>query len=125
MARAAIPMASIRQTQPQQHLPQANQLEHTKECHYRSESTANLSIKWDTVENADYYKVTVTGKTAITAANNSTSIAVSELKTARNTPSVLSHVRISSTDYPDPAAATIKYTYKTLSKKLDAPATSA
>lgn len=85
-------------------------------------TTANLSIKWDAVDNADYYKVTVTGKDVIKAANNSTSIAVTEMEDGKEY--TISVVACSNkpTDYPDSEAATIKYTYKTLSKKLDAPA---
>ena len=37
-------------------------------------STANLTIKWDTVENANYYEVSITGMDKIKAASNSTSI---------------------------------------------------
>ena len=85
-------------------------------------STANLTIKWDSVENANYYEVSVTGMDKIKAASNSTSIPTTSLEDGKEyTISVVACSDKPET-HPNSDEAKLTYTYKTLSKKLDAPA---
>lgn len=87
-------------------------------------TTANLTIKWDTVENANYYEVTMsdTSLNKTKAASNSTSIATSELKA--NTEYTITVVACSdkSDKYPNSEEGKITYTFKPITKQLDAPA---
>ena len=84
-------------------------------------TTANLSIKWDTVENANYYEVTVTGMDKIKAASNSTSVPTTSLTDGKDYTISIVACSDKSETYPNSDAATVTYTYKTLSKKLEAP----
>jgi alpha-tubulin suppressor-like RCC1 family protein len=84
-------------------------------------TTGNLSIKWDSVENASYYKVSVTGLDEIKAASNSTSIPTTSLENGKEYTISIVACSDKPETHPDSDAATTTYTYKTLSVKLDAP----
>jgi len=87
-------------------------------------TTANLSIKWDTVENANYYEVTVTGMDKIKAASNSTSVPTTSLTDGKDYTISIVACSDKSETYPNSDAATVTYTYKTLSKNWKHQATS-
>lgn len=84
-------------------------------------TTANLSIKWDTVENATYYKVNVTGMDEIKAASNSTSIPTTSLENGKEYTITVVACSDKPETHPNSDEGKITYTYQTLSKKLDAP----
>lgn len=84
-------------------------------------TTGNLSIKWDSVDNASYYKVSVTGLDEIKAASNSTSIPTTSLENGKEYTISIVACSDKPETHPDSDAATTTYTYKTLSVKLDAP----
>ena len=85
-------------------------------------TTANLSIKWDSVENADYYEVSITGMDTIKAASNSTSVPAADLKEDKEyTISVVAKAN-DPKKYPDSEAGTITYRYVPKSEQLAAPA---
>lgn len=84
-------------------------------------TTANLSIKWDAVENASYYKVSVTGLDEIKAASNSTSVPTSSLEEGKEYTISIIACNDKPETHPDSDASTTTYTYETLSKKLDSP----
>jgi DNA-binding XRE family transcriptional regulator len=85
-------------------------------------TTANLTIKWDSVENANYYEVTITGMDKIKAANNSTSVPTTSLTDGKEYTISVVACSDKPTLHPNSEATEYKYTYKSLSKKLDAPA---
>ena len=85
-----------------------------------SATTVNVVIKWDSVEHADYYEVTVDTdpETKAKVDNNQTSIAVSALEDDKEyTITVVAH---SDDDkkYAESEAAKYKYQYKSVSEKL-------
>lgn len=84
-------------------------------------TTANLSIKWDTVENADYYEVTVSGLDMIKAASNSTSVPTSSLENGKEYTITIIACSDKPETHPNSDEATTTYTYNTLSKQLEAP----
>lgn len=84
-------------------------------------STANLTIKWDTVENANYYEVSVTGMDKIKAASNSTSIPTTSLEDGKEYTITVVACSDKPETHPNSDEAKLTYTYKTLSKQLDAP----
>jgi transcriptional regulator with XRE-family HTH domain len=86
-----------------------------------SETTTNIVIKWDSVENADYYSVTFGDQDLGEASTNSASVPASSLEDGKSyTISVTAHSN-SDKEYESSEEATYSYTFTDRSKKLEAP----
>ena len=85
-----------------------------------TETTVNIVIKWDAVENADYYEVKMDSdpETKAEVDNNQTSVAVSALEDGKTYKiEVIAHSE-DEDKYEESEAAEYSYTYKSVSEQL-------
>lgn len=97
--------------------PEATKLSSPKNIQVET-TTANISIKWDSVENADYYEVALDGGTPIKAASNSTSVSVSELEEGKEYRISVTACTDNTEEYESSDPAETRYTYESLSQQL-------
>lgn len=108
-------------TDPEDDEEEAEQLEQVKNINFQ-QTTANVQIKWDKVEHADYYEVTFSPALAIgipRTASNSASVPANSLEDGMTyTVTVTAHADREE-DYKPSEPAQVSYTYNAKTVQLD------
>ena len=103
--------------------PQAKKLGQVKNIKF-TETTANVNITWDAVENADRYHVTIDTEPALDLkdiASNSTSVPTTKLESGKTYKVTITALSDKKDQYAESDVTTINYTYNQKVIDLDSP----